>query len=150
MPLDSFCQGTEDHDGVQSPNGDEEIPSRELWKSNRQFPGELFDVVEVCEVRVRQERHSILHTNQEESGKLVLEEETRQRDFLHYLAVVGDPAALADLKSVLARIPTGGWLKPDGSDIAIQNAAGQAIPVTIRSFDPKAEETLFFPRLVGG
>lgn len=35
-----------------------------------------------------------------------------------------------------------------GFTAAIRNASGE--PVVIRTFDPTAEETLFFPRLVGG
>jgi hypothetical protein len=39
-------------------------------------------------------------------------------------------------------------LAGNGFTAAIRNAAGE--PVVIRMFDPTAEETLFFPRLVGG
>jgi hypothetical protein len=39
-------------------------------------------------------------------------------------------------------------LTGDGFTAAVRNAAGEAS--RIRSFDPAAEETLFFPRLVGG
>jgi hypothetical protein len=39
-------------------------------------------------------------------------------------------------------------LTGDGFTAATRNAAGEAS--LIRSFDPTAEETLFFPRLVGG
>ena len=35
-----------------------------------------------------------------------------------------------------------------GFTAAYRNAAGE--PVVMRTFDPTAEETLFFPRLVGG
>jgi len=35
-----------------------------------------------------------------------------------------------------------------GFTAAIRNSSGE--PVVSRKFDPKAEETLFFPRLVGG
>jgi hypothetical protein len=35
-----------------------------------------------------------------------------------------------------------------GLTAATRNASGE--PVVTRSFDPTAEETLFFPRLVGG
>ena len=35
-----------------------------------------------------------------------------------------------------------------GFTAAVRDAAGKA--TVTRSFDPKAEETLFFPRLVGG
>ena len=35
-----------------------------------------------------------------------------------------------------------------GYTAAIRNASGH--PTIVRNFDPRAEETLFFPRLVGG
>ena len=35
-----------------------------------------------------------------------------------------------------------------GYTAAVRNASGD--PTVARTFDPKAEETLFFPRLVGG
>jgi hypothetical protein len=35
-----------------------------------------------------------------------------------------------------------------GFTAAVRDAAGQ--PIVTRSFNPKAEETLFYPRLVGG
>jgi hypothetical protein len=35
-----------------------------------------------------------------------------------------------------------------GFTAAVRDAAGE--PTVTRSFDPRAEETLFFPRLVGG
>jgi hypothetical protein len=39
-------------------------------------------------------------------------------------------------------------LMKDGYTAAVRSASGQ--PTVIRKFDPGAEETLFFPRLVGG
>lgn len=39
-------------------------------------------------------------------------------------------------------------LTGNGFTAAIRNASGE--PVVTRLFDPAAEETLFFPRLVGG
>ena len=39
-------------------------------------------------------------------------------------------------------------LTGDGFTAATRNASGE--PVVTRTFDPTAEETLFFPRLVGG
>jgi len=39
-------------------------------------------------------------------------------------------------------------LMKGGYTAAVRSATGQ--PTVIRNFDPKAEETLFFPRLVGG
>jgi tetratricopeptide (TPR) repeat protein len=62
------------------------------------------------------------------------------------LRIVGDPAAQATPTTVIARIPAGGWLKPDGSDITVLNAAGAAAPVTILSHDPNGDTLIQFPR----
>src|SRR5437763_988064 len=61
------------------------------------------------------------------------------------LRIVGDPATQIS-KSVIARIPAGGWLKPDGSDIAVQNAAGQPIAVSVLSHDPNGDTIIQFLR----
>src|SRR5262245_19445127 len=39
------------------------------------------------------------------------------------LRVIGDPAKQT-AKSVITSVPTGGWLRPDASDIAVQAASG--------------------------
>ena len=49
-------------------------------------------------------------------------------------------------KSIFARLPGGGWLKADGSDVAIQTAAGQPVPVAVISHDPIGETLIQFPR----
>jgi tetratricopeptide (TPR) repeat protein len=61
------------------------------------------------------------------------------------LRVAGD-LATAPSKTVIARLPTGGWLKPDGSDVAVQSAAGQVIPAAILSHDPSGETIIQFAR----
>lgn len=58
----------------------------------------------------------------------------------------GQPAAPPLAATVMARLPTGGWLKPDGSDVAVQNAAGQQIPVSVLSHDPAGDTIIQFPR----
>lgn len=62
------------------------------------------------------------------------------------LRVVGDPAAQAASATVMARLPASGWLKPDGSDVAVQNAAGQPVPVSVISHDPAGDTIIQFPR----
>jgi hypothetical protein len=62
------------------------------------------------------------------------------------LRVVGDPAAQAASATVMARLPAGGWLKPDGGDVAVQNAAGQPVPVSVISHDPAGDTVVQFPR----
>ena len=49
-------------------------------------------------------------------------------------------------KSVLVNIPTGGWLKSDASDIAVQTAAGIILPVAILSHDPTGDSIIQFKR----
>src|SRR5690242_10532510 len=57
------------------------------------------------------------------------------------LRVVGDPAK-QPAKSVITSLPTGGWLKADASDVAVQTAAGEVLPVTVLSHDPNGETLL--------
>ncbi len=61
------------------------------------------------------------------------------------LRFIGDPAKTA-FQSVIAILPTGGWLKPDGSDVAVQNAAGQLIPVDVLSHNPTGDTVIQFKR----
>jgi tetratricopeptide (TPR) repeat protein len=61
------------------------------------------------------------------------------------LRVVGDPAKQKSV-SVITSIPTGGWLKPDATDVAVQAASGEVLPVTILSHDPAGETIIQFPR----
>src|SRR5438132_13288278 len=51
------------------------------------------------------------------------------------LRIIGDPAKHA-ARSVITSLPTGGWLKPDASDVAVQAASGEVLPVTVLSHDP--------------
>lgn len=61
------------------------------------------------------------------------------------LRVAGDSAAYT-AKTVIASLPTGGWLKPDGSDLAVQAASGQVLPVSVLSHDPAGATLIQFPR----
>ncbi len=61
------------------------------------------------------------------------------------LRVVGDPAKQKSV-SVVTSIPTGGWLKPDATDVAVQAASGEVLPVTVLSHDPAGETIIQFPR----
>ena len=59
--------------------------------------------------------------------------------------------AAADLtkekqQTVLASVPTGGWLKPDASDIAVQAASGEVLPATVVSHDPLGDTLIQFQR----
>lgn len=61
------------------------------------------------------------------------------------IRLVGDPAK-DPAKSALTRISTGGWLKPDASDVVVQNAAGQVFPVAVLSHQPAGDTIVQFKR----
>ena len=46
------------------------------------------------------------------------------------LRVVGDPVKQPG-KSVITSLATGGWLRPDASDLAVQTPEGEVLPVTV-------------------
>ena len=59
--------------------------------------------------------------------------------------VLGEPSAQVS-QSVLVSVPTGGWLKADASDIAVQSGSGKMLPVTVLSHDPLGDTILQFKR----
>jgi tetratricopeptide (TPR) repeat protein len=61
------------------------------------------------------------------------------------LRVVGDLLTETG-RTVMARIPTGGWLKPDASDILVQTATGKLIPVAVLSHDFRGSTIIQFKR----
>lgn len=61
------------------------------------------------------------------------------------LEIIGDPAKQTST-TVLAKIPTGGWLKPDASDLMIQSAAGALLPAQVVSHDPAGDTIVQFKR----
>jgi tetratricopeptide (TPR) repeat protein len=61
------------------------------------------------------------------------------------LRVVGD-IAQSPSKTIVARLPTGSWLRPDGSDVAVQAADGTLLPVAVRSHAATGETLIQFPR----
>lgn len=60
------------------------------------------------------------------------------------LRVIGDPAKQPG-KSVITSLPSGGWLRADASDIAVQTPEGEVLPVTVLSHDPAGETIIQFP-----
>ena len=59
--------------------------------------------------------------------------------------ILGEPIAqVAD--SVIVSVPSGGWLKVDASDIAVQTGSGKRLPVAILSHDPAGDTILQFKR----
>jgi tetratricopeptide (TPR) repeat protein len=61
------------------------------------------------------------------------------------LQLFGDPAKQA-AQSVIASLPTGGWLKADASDVVVFSAAGKALPVQVLSHHPAGETIIQFQR----
>jgi len=61
------------------------------------------------------------------------------------LRVVGD-VTKSTSKSIVARLPTGGWLRPDGADLAVQAADGTPLPVCVLSHATTGETLIQFPR----
>lgn len=63
-------------------------------------------------------------------------------------AAAGAPATPIPTQpaTVVARIPASGWLKPDGSDIAVLASTGEALAVSILSHDPAGDTIIQFPR----
>jgi tetratricopeptide (TPR) repeat protein len=59
--------------------------------------------------------------------------------------VLGEPIAQT-AQSVLVSIPNGGWLKADGSDIAVQSGAGKLLPVTVLAHDSAGDTIIQFQR----
>jgi tetratricopeptide (TPR) repeat protein len=60
--------------------------------------------------------------------------------------VFGEPAKQPDAQTVLVRIPTGGWLKPDASDLAVQASTGKLLPAAVLSHDALGDTIIQFPR----
>jgi tetratricopeptide (TPR) repeat protein len=59
--------------------------------------------------------------------------------------VLGEPGKQSG-QTVLVSLPTGGWLKPDASDLAVQSATGELLPAAVVSHDPTGETILQFKR----
>src|SRR5262245_50765557 len=53
--------------------------------------------------------------------------------------VLGTPAQMPESQSVMVTLPTGGWLKADASDLAVQAANGKLLPLAVLSHDPAGE-----------
>lgn len=65
--------------------------------------------------------------------------------FRYPLRVVGD-LAKHPAEGVIAKIPTGGWLRPDAADLVLQAADGTQHPVSVLSHDPLGDTVIQFRR----
>lgn len=54
----------------------------------------------------------------------------------------------AESQSVVVRVPTGGWLRPDAADLVVQTARGDLLPLTVLSHDDDGETIVQFKRQV--
>src|SRR5437899_2963378 len=57
--------------------------------------------------------------------------------------VIGEPIQ-QPTQTVLVSVPTGGWLKPDASDIAVQSGSGKLLPAVVLSHDPLGDTIVQF------
>ncbi len=62
------------------------------------------------------------------------------------LRLTGLNPAQSPTKSIVARLPTGGWLKPDGSDLVVVAADGTSLPVTVLSHAAQGDTLIQFPK----
>jgi tetratricopeptide (TPR) repeat protein len=60
--------------------------------------------------------------------------------------ILGEIGKQAEAQTVLVRLSSGGWLKPDGSDITVQTGSGKILPVAVLSHDPLGGTIVQFPR----
>lgn len=65
--------------------------------------------------------------------------------FRYPLRVVGD-LGKHPAEGVIAKIPTGGWLRPDAADLTMQTADGTEHPVSVLSHDPLGDTVIQFRR----
>ncbi len=63
----------------------------------------------------------------------------------YLLRLAGDPLTTT-ARTVTVRLPTGGWLKPDASDLLVQTASGAALPALVLSHDPRGYTAIQFVR----
>jgi tetratricopeptide (TPR) repeat protein len=61
------------------------------------------------------------------------------------IRVIGDPGE-QKAQSILVQLPTGGWLKPDAADLAVQSATGKLLPLAVLSHDPNGDTIIQFKR----
>lgn len=65
---------------------------------------------------------------------------------LRYILRVAGNVAASTSKTIVARLPTGGWLRPAGADLAVNAADGTALPVSVLSHATTGETLIQFPR----
>ncbi len=61
------------------------------------------------------------------------------------LRVAGDPSA-SESGTVLARLPTGGWLQTNAADIVVQDCSGQPLATAVLAHDPGGHTIVQFKR----
>jgi tetratricopeptide (TPR) repeat protein len=65
---------------------------------------------------------------------------------LRYTLRVLDDVLTNQSKTVLAQLPTGGWLKPDASDLMVQTLSGRTLNPAVLSHDPRGQTLIQFNR----
>lgn len=64
----------------------------------------------------------------------------------YQLQVMETPEALAERKTVMASLPTGGWLKPDASDLRVVDGEGRVLPLAVLSHAEHGNTLIQFER----
>lgn len=65
---------------------------------------------------------------------------------LRYTVTIDGVRKRSTAKSIIVQLPTGGRLRPDASDVAVQATDGERLPATVLSHDPKGTTLIQFPR----
>ncbi|MEO6262893.1 MAG: PKD domain-containing protein [Chthoniobacterales bacterium] len=66
---------------------------------------------------------------------------------IRYLVrVTGNPTDFANAQSILVSLPTGTWLRADGSDVVAQSASGKVLPTAVLSHAPGGRTVVQFQR----
>lgn len=77
---------------------------------------------------------------------------SRSPDWLENYAIryrvrlMDDPLAHEERRTVSVSIPTGGWLKPDASDLRVVTASGKVLPAAVLSHNPEGDTLVQFTR----
>lgn len=65
---------------------------------------------------------------------------------LRYTLHIPGNRAKSSATSIIAELPTGGRLRPDAADVAVQTAEGERLSVSVLSHDPRGNTVIQFPR----
>ncbi len=115
-------------------------PEMEPDVSDQELLGRLQDAVDVAfYVRMKQTDTAV----PPESPAWIPGYRVRYR-----VRLIGDYLS-SPTETVIVRLPTGGWLKPDGTDVLVTTAVGRRRPAIVLSHDPQGDTLVQFRRHEG-